>query len=494
MASDTDKKKQADASVNHDENTWFEELNALRGLCACTVVVSHFFWAFGDGAVFPQFLKAGSIIAIYVLFILSGHVVAYRYLQDGEIESLLSAAFRRVPRILLPALWANLLYWLLATHGVFDSEEEWRRIRVHRMKADDHWCKDCITSDLGAALWTSARVIWPGENLPHFLWECTISQEIFGAAIVFLLAPISRFAVNYDIRDGADDLVRVSGLLWPRKLLRCLSGHGVWLAVVLVLGQLATHCSDVPGAMAPVDWCENAVVLGLVRLRVYDFWRTVFLFSLGLATAQMRAILTAPHKCGCSWTDALLSKWSESCRTKWALPAVLAFLGLATSTVKGMSTLDLGSSLHVRHTGQDIWLLGAAAIFMSVLMSPKEFQGVLSRSCSSLGEISFSMCLLHIGIIWAVGFPLYIWLDRSLIRNYNVVLALIAFVCATLLFYVSRIFSYAIEEPLGVWLPQRAFVFFKWLALESWKEKAKEPPKVVMSMNDALARAALALQ
>lgn len=103
----------------------FDELDALRGLCACMVTFNHFRWAFSDGWDLPYTRGVQlrfdncTLIAVYVFFIISGHVIAYRFLQNGSAESLLGAAFRRVPRLVLPVLWANLISWVLASHGAF---------------------------------------------------------------------------------------------------------------------------------------------------------------------------------------------------------------------------------------------------------------------------------------------------------------------------------------------------------------------------------------
>merc|ERR1719272_2541313 len=153
-------------------------------------------------------------IAVYIFFAMSGHVVAYRYLQDGAVESLLGAAFRRVPRLVLPALWSNLIYWMLAIHAAYGYEEQWRGIRKQH-GIDDHFCANCFPKDLGVVLQTSFGLMW-SFRVDHFAWLWTIPVEIFGAAMVFLLAPVSRFIVNYGMRaDGSDDLVRVAGQLWP---------------------------------------------------------------------------------------------------------------------------------------------------------------------------------------------------------------------------------------------------------------------------------------
>lgn len=311
--------------------------------------------------------------------------------------------------------------------------------------------------------------------------------------MVFLLAPVSRFIVNYGVRaDGTDDLVRVAGQLWPRKLFRCLSIHGVLLAVVFVVGQMVTHCSDVSGAMASFTWCESSLVVGLKQLLVDGLWRSFFLFEFGLASAQVRVLLSSDSKCVSSWAEAVHTAWNEQWVTKWLLPVGLILFGLGTATVPARNAIYFGSPLAIHKTGYDMYTLGASAIFLGVLLSPQEVRTMLSNF-SFLGNISFSIYLLHMGVIWTIGMPLYVWLDGSL--PHAVMFPLIMTICAGPLYVLSHIFWLAIEEPLGVRLPQQAFAGLKWLVHESRKPKEapKAPPLSCSALNNALEKAAVAL-
>merc|ERR1719329_540819 len=157
-------------------------------------------------------------------------------------------------------------------------------------------------------------------------------------------------------------------------------------------------------------------------------------------------------------------------------------------TVPGNNVMTLGKSLQLQHSATEIWPLGASAIFLSVVLSPAEFQKCLSDSCAFVGQISFSMYLLHMSVFWAIGFPLYVWLEGTFSQHHDAVIAVIAVVCFSSLLICSHVFSQAIEESLGVRLPQQAFVFLKECL------KTKESSNAAMSMNDALDRVALALE
>lgn len=427
-------------------------------------------------------------IAVYTFFAMSGHVVAYRYLQDGTAESLLSAVFRRVPRLVLPALWANLISWMLAVHGAYSSEEEWRYLRNLRLSTDDHWCKDCMSTDLGSVVRSSLQVMWTFKT-DHFLWLWTLPQEICGSAMVFMLAPLARFVVNSGLAfRGMGEHVSVGDHSCPRHILRCLSFHGVLTATLLVLGCLESHCSDLTGTMAPGAWCERSFVVALRWSGLDRVWMTLALFEFGLASAHMRVLLTAPSACGSSWEKAAVSKWTDEWKTKWCVPAFLVIIGLGATTVPGNNVIHIAPALAVRNTGVDMYMLGAFAVFLGVLVSPREVRDQLAN-LSMLGQMSFSMYLLHMSVIWCVGMPLYNWIDHGL--SPGVAFFFIAAACFGPILVVSHIFWMAIEDPLGVRLPRFAFDGIQWLIFDS--RKPRPPVQATISLNDALSRASDAL-
>jgi peptidoglycan/LPS O-acetylase OafA/YrhL len=288
------------------------------------VTFNHFRWAFSDGwdLVYIREVKFRfdncALIAVNVFFIISGHVITYRFLRSGSAEILLGAAFRRVPRLVLPVLGANLISWVLASQGAFGSEQAWRTIRKEHsgaLEADGNWCKNCFSTDLGGVLWSSFQVMWSFRN-DHFLWTWTIPIEISGSAVIFLLAPMLRFIVNFGIpAEGSDDLVHVCGQLRPQKLLRCLMVHGLLLTVVVVVEQVMEHCSDIAGPTA-----------GLCQTFASKAYFPLSPFLLGLASAHTRVILSAPSSGGAT----LVAKWASKWQFKWLPAAGLLLIGLHT--------------------------------------------------------------------------------------------------------------------------------------------------------------------
>jgi len=462
IATGTEKKE---CMKKPDASSRCEALDALRGLCACTVAFNHFRFAFADGWD-PPYVRGVTwrwdncaLIAVYVFFIISGHVIAYRYLQTGTLESLLGAAFRRVPRLVVPVLAANLILWLLAVLGANRFEEGWRSIQKQMTGVDTTWCNDCFPTDLGVVIQTSLSVMWT-FHVEHFLWIWTIPIEIFGSAMVFLLAPLLRSFINFGFPlwrssplqpHGSDNFIRLGGLLWPERLVRCLAVHGMLLTVVFVVGGMYEHCHDITGRMAPDSWCAGPQPPWFV-MRVVVLWRIIFLFELGLASAQIRVLLSVPAK----WTQAVKSKWSAQWQTKWLPAAGCALFGLGACTAEPNGSMQLGDWLSIEKTLSDMIMLGSAAIFLGVLLSPVEIRERLSK-LSFLGDMAFSIYLLHMGVIWSIGLPLYVWLHGHLKVPPGVMLPLIFAACAGPLLFIARGFWLYIEEPLGVRLPQQTF-------------------------------------
>jgi peptidoglycan/LPS O-acetylase OafA/YrhL len=471
MAASVDKDKPAE----HDNSIRFDELDTIRGFCACAVTFNHFIFAFGDGYTQTPSIKGVainfsivSLLSVHIFFTISGHVIAFRYLQNGRPASLLSAAFRRIPRLIFPALWANLICWLLATHGAFAFEGAWRETRA-RITGSPDWCKDCFPKDLSVVLQSSFNLMLH-LGVQHFLWLWTIPVELCGSAFVFIAAPLFRFIINFNMcDDGTNDFVQIAGQFWPQKLLRCLVAHGLVLAVMFAFGAMLEYCSDISG-------CQST--FGYV-LWSASLWRYCFLFELGLATAQIRVVFAEA-----SWGNLVLSQWNAEVLTKWLFPAGLAVFWLGCCTAKMETTLYFGPWLSIANTGSTFLVLGAAALFLSVLSSPKKVRDIL-RTFRFLGDISFSLYLVHHGVIWAIGMPIYVLLHRHFTPPPGVALSIIVFICIGPLYCISYVFWIAIEQPLGVWLPMKAFEGLTSWLLDPWKQKEKVP-KASQSMREAL--------
>jgi len=446
------------------------ELDGLRGLCACFVVLYHLYLCFYSGVHWRPLLGCGPV-AVFIFFILSGHVIAHRYLEDGRVESLLSAAFRRIPRLLLPMFIANVLYWVLLICGAFSSEGTWRRIYAEYVHGEDRSCASpshCIPADLHYTVLKSLQVLWTRE-VNNFQWIWTIAVEIIGSAAVFLLAPLSLYIVNSGSRAGnTPELPRgVEEGRWPRELTRCLLAHGTLLSMMFIAGQLISHCADVSGVLAPMPWCGGLLVSGSLSGLNWlgiDHWRELFLFELGLASAQTRVLMIGFLDRESPWAEALVARWNEQWLCKWFVPTSMIIFGLGTTTVPYHNVIELAPLLSIKKTGFDMWSLGAVAIFLGVLLSPCRFRHWLANF-SFLGNISFGIYLLHMGVIWTVGMSSYSWLHG---RVPDVVLfPLVTSICAGPLFLVSWVFWRTVEEPLSVSLPRQTFSGLKLLILRA---------------------------
>mmetsp|Transcript_67443 Transcript_67443/g.106746 ORF Transcript_67443/g.106746 Transcript_67443/m.106746 type:complete len:494 (-) Transcript_67443:10-1491(-) len=460
-----------------------EELDALRGLCTCAVIASHFNFAFGDYVVGPEiggFMSRLANLACLTFFAMSGHVVAYHYLQTGSLEALVGAAFRRIPRLILPVLWANLLSWQLAVHGGYSSENDWRLLKKSRGFKGE-WCKDCMTKELVDVLYSSAQVLWTVRP-NHFLWLWTVHCEIIGSFMVFLLAPLSRYISSSRMRlDGTDDLILVHGKLWPQQLIRCISFHVVVLVLLLGLGIVTNHCIDFEGPLAPAPWCDSNFNVVLSVAGVAMDAGAFFLFNIGLASAHIRVLLTDTS---CSWARILLSKWNENWLIQGVVSACLILGGLSVAIAPGDDLIF--PWLAIRHGRSILFQVGAGAIVLGVVAFPQVVKDGMKR-ISFLGQMSFSMYLVHMSIIWSIGMPLYVWFSNKM--NPNHAFALIACICVPCIYWFSAMFQQAIEEPLGVKLPRYTFDAIKWLLFDA--RKPKQPPQATQRMSEFLSQADL---
>jgi peptidoglycan/LPS O-acetylase OafA/YrhL len=258
-------------------------LDGLRGIMASVVVVHHFCCTFFPVLVFGQdehgfpndvssnedssiaylgkrlpydeevsrsplaIFWAGKF-AVGVLFIMSGHVVALRYLKTGDADVITKSAVCRIPRLAIPALGALLFALLLASAHTYSN------LKVAEISGSDwlyHYKPDEASLPSTLKLWA--------ELLYTFGFGSTQYLKLYPAAVVW--------SIPVEIR-GSFVVYALSLTSWELRR-RCSTpevGRRVMavLYVVLMLGCMAFGGSSIYDA-------EFTFGLALAELRV-DGW------------------------------------------------------------------------------------------------------------------------------------------------------------------------------------------------------------------------------
>ncbi len=106
-----------------------QPLEGLRGVAAFAVVIFHFLGIFYPPLRIPDeysnklvkfiatsplnILYSGSF-AVSIFFVLSGFVLSYKSFKTGDLESIISTAFKRYPRLALPVTFSILIVYACA--------------------------------------------------------------------------------------------------------------------------------------------------------------------------------------------------------------------------------------------------------------------------------------------------------------------------------------------------------------------------------------------
>jgi len=412
----------------------FRELDSLRGLCTCVVILGHIWFAFGDNVPIPHLLDYSGL-SVKVFFALSGHLVAYQYLQDGKSESLLSAIFRRGPRLLIPAFCANLLYWMLSVFGANTSESNFRKM------TSNTFCEGCIPNDFFVVVASSTRVMW-SFGRDHFVWLWTVSQEIYGSTVVFMLAPAFRWIVDSNVW-GFDDNTRIGSLVLPRRLHRCVLAYALFFVCFGVLDSVVI--AWITPVMSTPKWSNQL-------LEITSILQTFYLFTAGLAIAHIGIIFgEVEHRI--FWANISMSSLKKSL---YCIPISLIGIGAASPWMINYTDQCwywmTGNGVPL---GQFVLCSGAITLLAGVASSPQDVRAVLSK-LSPVGQISYSLYLLHMSVVYAVGMPLYVWF-HPIINSRAITFAVVVILITGPLFSFAYCFWRYVEDPLGVRLPVRAF-------------------------------------
>ncbi|GFP74248.1 acyltransferase family protein [Clostridium fungisolvens] len=168
-------------------------LDGIRGLAALSVVIFHFvrnFYPTLDNANINQIHTNGNIeilfattplnllyngnFAVCIFFILSGYVLSYKFFATKNDEVIVSSAFKRYFRLLIPVLFSVLLYFAC----------------IQSLPTGEKYFGNRDGFTLGKALYESfIGILFYGEStFNSALW--TMSIEFIGSFIVFAFCAI----------------------------------------------------------------------------------------------------------------------------------------------------------------------------------------------------------------------------------------------------------------------------------------------------------------
>jgi peptidoglycan/LPS O-acetylase OafA/YrhL len=178
-------------------------LEGIRGIAAFIVLLHHFTLGFypayysmnaaeghmdnGNvekmvGTSMLNFFVNGSM-AVSVFFVLSGIVLSYRFFQTKNVDVLRSLAVKRYPRLMLPVLFATLLFYAVKLFdGIYSSE-------AAEITKSTWWLSVNGNFDMNFRLMLKTTlwdVFFIGNNVYlTVLW--TLKTEMFGSFLVFSL-------------------------------------------------------------------------------------------------------------------------------------------------------------------------------------------------------------------------------------------------------------------------------------------------------------------
>lgn len=187
-------------------------IDGLRGAAAVMVMVSHFLCAFYPAfitmdhadvhtssgielliASTPLNIIYNGNFAVCLFFVISGYVLSYSFLSNGDPEIIYSSAFRRYPRLMIPVLATSLLYFAFISWSLFPTVQT-------ASITHSAWLARMFTlaPDWAAMLWNSIveLPVRYSVETPYnpVLW--TIGHEIRGSFIVYLILLVSAKRAN----------------------------------------------------------------------------------------------------------------------------------------------------------------------------------------------------------------------------------------------------------------------------------------------------------
>lgn len=154
----------------------FYYLEGIRGLCAASIVLHHFFLLLYG----PMIPKGYTDQGVCVFFVLSGFILSAKYFRTGEKDSLSSAAIRRYLRLTAPAFCSILITAVFMRLGFFYYHE---CRGITQTPLDVFHGEYGFTYAIREGLWGQYFTFDFGTSFNPALW--TMSFELFGSFLVF---------------------------------------------------------------------------------------------------------------------------------------------------------------------------------------------------------------------------------------------------------------------------------------------------------------------
>ena len=306
-----------------DRSETFTALNGLRFVAALAVVFFHFatkIEGYGHAPVVVRSLISEGPAAVAFFFILSGFVLAHRYLENGaQIEEPANFYWSRFTRLYPAYILAFLLFLPLAVvkylHGPGNHQTFFLAASL---------------SGLMLQAWTPLAQAWNGPS-----WSLSVE------AFMYVVFPLLAYRL---LRLDSRTMVLILTGLWLLPTSLAIAYTAGFIPATIWIAYIQNN---------PLLWTP-LFLIGICAIRVLPAWRNVTRRSASVTStvAGLVLVLTA-----CTWPQ----RWSEIFITGGAAP-LLAAVVVSFSRLSGWLTRVIGGSILDR--------LGQASYVVYILQSP----------------------------------------------------------------------------------------------------------------------------
>jgi len=451
-----------------------EYLDGLRGVMCLVVVCHHFCCAIFPVLIFGRMpdlesrnvtvapkgaigvsksplavLWAGTF-AVVVFFVMSGHVVALRYLKTRATKDLVRSAVCRIPRMAIPVIAALVWNWVLAAASAYKNMEA-------SEVSGSYWLRVFDSSGVNAGstfrTWgaTSFFFFFSGqgheharleyEHFPGFvIW--TIPLEVRGSFLVYAVAFVS---------------VQLRTRLHSPVLALCgkCAMYSVLLLIFLIpdpiFSQIYCHnngaaCPLADPLPSPTLRYYAAFIVGLILAEV----RCTGYLDV-LAGAKSRGKVEGPGVIPAVRTIGLTEKLPPpgtppACQEPLRALAKCTMLVLAFVVSGWYRLYDEGAMGVINGANADIVIvIGASSLVVCVCVSPRMQHWLMRQPILYLGRISFALYLLHTTVIFSLVCAIF-----SSGLSYSAASALAVIAMSAVLLPLSHAFTVLVDETIAV--------------------------------------------